>query len=82
MPRDLEEKLFFDSIEANPNQGKNLIGLNKDPRFLASDGFQKRQATKKLADGSTINIHFQLDTKTGIAYDIKIVSPPRTPKEP
>jgi hypothetical protein len=61
-------------VEKNPALGGELPGMNNDPRFPESAGFKKMQAIHKLPDGSNINIHYQYNSYTGKAYDMKITS--------
>ncbi|MCF1289506.1 hemagglutinin repeat-containing protein [Enterobacter kobei] len=81
-PRDLNEQTFWKQIESNPSQGGKLPDMNNDPRFPASAGFQKMEATHYLPDGSPISVHYQYNVNTGKAYDMKIVTPQRNPLQP
>lgn len=81
-PRDLNEQLFWKQVESNPSQGGKLPGMNNDPRFPTSAGFQKMEATHYLPDGSSISVHYQYNVNTGKAYDMKIVTPQRNPLQP
>ena len=81
-PRDLNEKLAFESVKSNPKQGKNLIGMNNDPRFPHSAGFQKMEAKFKLSNGETITIHYQYNSVTNRTYDVKVTSPQRNLPNP
>ncbi|WP_413742159.1 hemagglutinin repeat-containing protein [Sodalis sp. RH15] len=81
-PRDLNEQTFWKQIESNPLSGIELKGLNKDPRFPASAGFQKMEATHKLPDGSPMSIHYQYNSATGKTYDMKITTPRPNPSQP
>ncbi|WP_244216735.1 hypothetical protein [Rahnella bruchi] len=81
-PRDLNEKVLWNGVKANPSAGQKLDGMNKDPRFPASAGFQKMQVTHELPDGSNITIHYQYNSNTGKAYDMKITSPQANPLQP
>ena len=81
-PRDLNEQTFWKQIESNPSQGGKLPDMNNDPRFPASAGFQKMEATHYLPDGSPISVHYQYNVNTGKAYDMKIVTPKRNPLQP
>nr|WP_082212210.1 hypothetical protein [Gilliamella apicola] len=74
VPRDLNEQIFWRQVEKNPALGGELPGMNNDPRFPESAGFKKMQAMHKLPDGSNINIHYQYNSYTGKAYDMKITS--------
>ena len=53
-----------------------------DPRFPTDAGFQKMQVTHKLSNGSSITIHYQYNSNTGKAYDIKITTPQRVTADP
>ncbi|WP_306139747.1 contact-dependent inhibition effector tRNA nuclease [Escherichia coli] len=81
-PRDLNEQMFWKQVESNPLQGGKLPGMNNDPRFPISAGFQKMEATHYLPDGSSISVHYQYNVNTGKAYDMKIVTPQRNPLQP
>ncbi|WP_200885543.1 hypothetical protein [Xenorhabdus nematophila] len=81
-PRDLNEKIVWNSVRSNPLDGQPLKGMNKDPRFPTSVGFQKMEAKQKLSDGSSITIHYQYNSHTGKAYDMKITTPQRNIKNP
>nr|WP_306304621.1 VENN motif pre-toxin domain-containing protein [Erwinia persicina] len=82
-PRDLNEKVVWNQIRANPGSaGEPLKGMNKDPRFPTSAGFQKMEAKQKLSDGSTITVHYQYNSITGKAYDMKITTPQRSVNDP
>lgn len=81
VPRDLNEQTFWKEVQSNPQQGKELPGLNNDPRFPISAGFQKMEAKHKLPDGQTITIHYQYNSNTGKAYDMKITTPQRIQKD-
>ena len=81
-PRDLNEQMFWKQVESNPSQGGKLPGMNNDPRFPTSAGFQKMEATHYLPDGSSISVHYQYNVNTGKAYDMKIVTPQRNPLQP
>lgn len=74
VPRDLNEQVFWKQVQQNPANGDKLMGMNNDPRFPSDVGFQKMQATHKLPDGSSITIHYQYNSNTGKAYDMKIDS--------
>ncbi|WP_446500471.1 hemagglutinin repeat-containing protein, partial [Photorhabdus aballayi] len=76
-PRDLNEQTFWKQVESNPLQGSKLLGMNKDPRFPTAAGFQKMEAKHRLPNGQTITIHYQYNSNTGKAYDMKITTPQR-----
>ena len=79
-PRDLNEQMFWKQVELSPSQGTKLPGMNHDPIFPTSAGFQKIEATHYLPDGSSISIHYQYNTNTRKAYDVKVVTPPQKKK--
>lgn len=81
-PRDLNEQLLWNQVEENPTIGKTLDGMNNDPRFPASAGFQKMEAKQKLSDGSTVTVHYQYNSTTDKAYDLKITTPQRIQPNP
>jgi filamentous hemagglutinin len=85
-PRDLNEQVLWNQVESNPGSGKKFsdmgLNLNTDPRFPKSAGFEKMTASHKLPNGSNIEIHYQYNTITGKAYDMKIVTPQRTTSNP
>ena len=70
---DLREQLFWKEVASNPSKGKGLIGMNNDPRFPESAGFQKMTVNRKFTDGKQIEIHYQYNRHTDKAYDMKIV---------
>ncbi|WP_193014346.1 MULTISPECIES: VENN motif pre-toxin domain-containing protein [Gammaproteobacteria] len=82
IPRDLNEQTFWKSVQSKPLQGKELPGLNNDPRFPTSAGFQKMEAKHRLPDGQTITMHYQYNSTTGKAYDMKITTPQRVQQDP
>lgn len=77
VPRDLNEKIFWKSVQSNPLQGVEILGLNRDSRFPTSAGFRKMEARHVLPNGKAIVIHYQYNSNTGKAYDMKITSPQR-----
>ena len=79
IPRDLNEQALFNGVRSNPSSGRILPGMNNDTRFLASDGFQKMEMTHRLPNGSNVTVHYQYNSNTGLAYDIKVVTPQRVP---
>ncbi len=81
-PRDLNEQLLWNQTMENPAAGQPLRGMNNDPRFPASAGFQKMQVTQKNSNGQSITIHYQYNRNTGKAYDVKITTPQRTNLNP
>ena len=78
VPRDLNEQILWNKVIENPKIG-NPLPLGLDPRFPKDAGFQKMQANHQLPDGGNITIHYQYNSTTGKAYDVKIVTPRQTP---
>lgn len=81
-PRALNEKVLWNQVKQNPSKGQILDGMNKDTCFPTSAGFQKMQVNHELPDGSNITIHYQYNSYTGKAYDMKITTPQRNPLQP
>lgn len=81
-PRDLNEQIVWKQVQENPAAGEKLLGMNNDPRFPASAGFQKMQLVQKNAKGESITIHYQYNSTTGKAYDMKIDTPQRIGSNP
>ncbi|MDW5502706.1 hemagglutinin repeat-containing protein [Pseudomonas lundensis] len=81
-PRDLNEQIVWKQVQENPAKGEILPGMNNDPRFPASAGFQKMQVVQKNAKGESITVHYQYNATTGKAYDIKIDTPQRVNSNP
>ncbi|WP_404685006.1 hemagglutinin repeat-containing protein [Raoultella terrigena] len=82
VPRDLNEQIVWKQVQENPAAGEKLIGMNNDPRFPASAGFQKMQVVQKNARGESITVHYQYNSTTGKAYDMKIDTPQRVSSNP
>ena len=59
LPRNLNEQIFYESVKANPLQGRDLLGMNNDPNFSKALGFQKMEAIHELSNGKKIIIHYQ-----------------------
>ncbi|WP_413742162.1 VENN motif pre-toxin domain-containing protein [Sodalis sp. RH15] len=85
-PRDLNEQVLWHQVKESPSEGKKFsdmgLNLNNDPRFPQSSGFEKMTASHKLPNGSNIEIHYQYNSVTGKAYDMKIVTPQRPMSNP
>ena len=81
VPRDLNEQLFWNEVKINPSAVKKFSDhgkdLNTDLRFPKSAGFEKMYSIHKLSNGDIIEIHYQYNSYTGKAYDMKIVTPKR-----
>ncbi len=82
IPRDLNEQIVWKQVQENPAAGEKLLGMNNDPRFPASAGFQKMQVVQKNAKGESITIHYQYNSTTGKAYDMKVDTPQRVNSNP
>lgn len=74
-PRNLEEQVLWNQIKGNPIAGNRLDDMNNDPRFPISNGWQKMEATHRLPDGRAISIHYQYNSITCRAYDMKFTTP-------
>ncbi|HCT2505028.1 hypothetical protein [Aeromonas dhakensis] len=78
-PRDLNEHVLWNEIEKALSSGIKFsdkgMGLNNDPRFFKSSGFEKMTVSYELPDGSNIEIHYQYNSVTNKAYDMKIITP-------
>ncbi|WP_336232515.1 two-partner secretion domain-containing protein [Thalassospira sp. CH_XMU1458] len=74
-PTNLQEQSLWTGVVENPAAGRVLQNLNNDPRFQASDGFQKMEMTTVSETGQRVTIHYQYNSNTGQPYDIKIVYP-------
>jgi len=73
-PRNLAEQVLWNQVLRDPGSGSKLPGLNNDPRFPASNGWQKMEATHRTPDGRSISIHYQYNSITGKAYDMKFTN--------
>ncbi|EGY51280.1 hypothetical protein HMPREF9371_2504, partial [Neisseria shayeganii 871] len=82
IPRNLQEQIFAKSVRVNPLQGRNLDGMNTDPRFPQSAGFQKMQATQQLSTGEKIIIHYQYNHINKRVYDLKFDNRPFNIQDP
>lgn len=81
-PRDLVEQALWNRVLEDPSVGRPLVTLQGDQRFAQSAGFTKMEATHRLPDGSSISIHYQYNSATGKAYDMKVVTPQRSVLQP
>jgi len=73
-PRNLDEQVLWNEVIRNPASGQKL-DLNKDLRFPATSGWQKMEATHTRPDGTKISIHYQYNSITKKAYDMKLTNP-------
>ncbi|MFY3650210.1 VENN motif pre-toxin domain-containing protein, partial [Achromobacter xylosoxidans] len=81
-PRDLNEQILWNKVKGAPAYGQALVDMNNDKNFPKEAGFQKMQMTHELPDGSNITIHYQYNSISGRAYDIKITTPKRSELQP
>lgn len=74
-PRSYYEQLVFEQVSANPSIGKPLPGLNSDPTFNSSNGWQKMEYTSRTSQGN-ITVHYQVNPtlQAGRAFDLKVVN--------
>ena len=73
LPRNLNEQLFYESVKADPLQGRKLDNMNNDPNFSKALGFQKMKAIYKPDVGQAIEIHYQYNEITRKVYDMKFI---------
>jgi hypothetical protein len=71
-PRNLQEQVLWNQVIRDPAAGERLRDMNNDPRFPTSNGWQKMQVSHELPDGRNITLHYQYNSITGKAYDIKL----------
>ncbi|MFY3684407.1 hypothetical protein ACOTD1_03345, partial [Achromobacter ruhlandii] len=81
-PRDLNEQILWNKVKESPAYGQALMDMNNDKNFPKDAGFQKMQMTHELPDGSNITIHYQYNSISEKAYDIKITTPKRSEFQP
>jgi hypothetical protein len=66
-PGNLKEQLAVEETMSNPSAGRELKGLNTDPRWPASEGW-----TKQTQNVNGVEVHYQYNPKTGQIDDFKI----------
>ena len=77
VPSDLQEQAAMLVTRADPQAGTPLSRITmSDPRWPASDGWQKWQTTTTLSDGRRITIHYNRNIKTGQVDDFKFINEP------
>ena len=76
LPPTLFAAYTWAEVLISPGIGDNIGGgrLNTDARFDARNGWQKKQYSRTSARGEFVEIHYQYNTLTGAAADIKITS--------
>jgi hypothetical protein len=66
-PKNLKEKLAVDQAKSSPDAGRPLQNMNTDPRWPASDGWQKM--TQNI---NGVEVHYQYNPIKGLIDDFKI----------
>ena len=66
-PANLEEKLAMEEAMTNPQKGRELKGLNTDPRWPAEEGWKK---WSQNVNGH--EIHYEYNPLTGEIDDVKL----------
>jgi RHS repeat-associated protein len=74
LPRNLREQLAAQQAAANPAAGEKVPLTMTDPRWPASDGWQKMQMIINPG-GDPINVHYVYNPTTGAADDFKVKLP-------
>ncbi|MFN7314809.1 MAG: hypothetical protein ACK5Q4_01765 [Phycisphaerae bacterium] len=72
-PRNLEEQLAIEEAASNPLLGAPLGLQMNDPRWPASDGWQKYSYRRPSSRGKHIDVHYVVNTTKGLIDDFKIV---------
>lgn len=74
-PRSYYEELVFEQVSTNPDIGKPLPGLNNDPKFRSTNGWQMMEYTSRTSQGN-ITVHYQTNPtlQPGRAFDLKVVN--------
>nr|WP_254912494.1 Hint domain-containing protein [Pseudomonas putida] len=77
-PRDLNEQTLWNRVIENPSAGRDTK-LAGDKDFPRSEGWRKMEVSHRLPSGENITIHYQYNSVTGNAYDVKITTPQQLP---
>jgi filamentous hemagglutinin len=77
-PRDLNEQTLWNRVTENPSAGRDTK-LAGDKDFPRSEGWRKMEVSHRLPSGENITIHYQYNSVTGKAYDMKITTPQQLP---
>jgi filamentous hemagglutinin len=77
-PRDLNEQTLWNRVIENPAAGRDTK-LAGDKDFPRSEGWQKMEVSHRLPSGENITVHYQYNSVTGKAYDMKITTPQQLP---
>lgn len=62
----------------NPSAGRDTK-LAGDKDFPRSEGWRKMEVGHRLPSGENITVHYQYNSVTGEAYDMKITTPQQLP---
>jgi filamentous hemagglutinin len=77
-PRDLNEQTLWNRVIDNPSAGRDTK-LAGDKDFPRSEGWRKMEVSHRLPSGENITVHYQYNSVTGKAYDMKITTPQQLP---
>ncbi|MCK0543301.1 DUF637 domain-containing protein, partial [Pseudomonas syringae pv. aptata] len=77
-PRDLNEQTLWNRVTENPSAGRDTK-LAGDKDFPRSEGWKKMEVSHRLPSGENITIHYQYNSVTDKAYDMKITTPQQLP---
>jgi filamentous hemagglutinin len=77
-PRDLNEQTLWNRVTENPSAGRDTK-LAGDKDFPRSEGWRKMEVSHRLPSGENITIHYQYNSVTDKAYDMKITTPQQLP---
>ncbi|MEA5674293.1 hypothetical protein VA602_23525 [Pseudomonas sp. MH2] len=77
-PRDLNEQTLWNRVVENPSAGRDTK-LAGDKDFPRSEGWRKMEVSHRLPSGENITIHYQYNSVTDKAYDMKITTPQQLP---
>lgn len=77
-PRDLSEQTLWNRVTENPSAGRDTK-LAGDKDFPRSEGWRKMEVSHRLPSGENITIHYQYNSVTDKAYDMKITTPQQLP---
>lgn len=67
VPENLKEELGMEEVISNPDNGRELVGKNTDPRWPANEGWEKR-----VQNVNGTEIHYEYNPLTGEVDDVKI----------
>ncbi|WHS57092.1 DUF637 domain-containing protein [Pseudomonas brassicacearum] len=78
VPRDLNEQTLWNRVIDNPSAGRDTK-LAGDKDFPRSEGWRKMEVSHRLPSGENITVHYQHNSVTDKAYDMKITTPQQLP---